>query len=409
MATENRSLDDEGSGGWPRSDVVESTLSYSRRITDDPQQVRIQATVPPNIGSLGISIPSFVFTESARAERALVRLDGYARALTPDVIEAVTTALLRAESVSSSRIEGLDVSNRRLGEAFYDPAAAKRLAREVANNARALKHAIGLGRQQVPLAPEDICSIHEILMADVPGIVSGQLRTVQNWIGPTPDPADAEFVPPPAELVSDLLADLCGFMERDDLPPTIRAAIGHAQFEAIHPFPDGNGRVGRCLISVMLRRGAGTDIVPPISGVCVTETSRYFGSLHMFQQQANPWPWVSQFCQATEVAAKIGVRLSNEIVELQEQWVERAGRPRDGSITRQLIGLLPTMSFTDAGMVARTLAVDPNVARRGLNRLEAAGVLTPIAGRKRNRVWRVDELHELLDRYSAGFSRGDIQ
>ena len=66
------------------------------------------------------------------------------------------------------------------------------------------------------------------------------------------------------------------------------------------------------------------------------------------------------------------------------------------------------MSFTDAEKVVRTLAVDPNVARRGLNRLETAGVLTPIAGRKRNRVWRVDELHELLDRYSAGFSRGDI-
>ena len=390
---------------WPESTTVATVVHYSRRLSEDPSPVEVQATIPPLLADLAIAIPSTIATESAEAERDLATLDAYASGLPLSVVEAVTTSLLRAESLSSSRIEGLDISHRRLSEAFYDPAAAKRLAREVANNTIALQHAIRLGSGRKPITPHDIVDIHAALMDGVPGIKGGEIRGSQNWIGPTDDPLDADFVPPPVDRIDPLLEDLCEFIERDDLPPTIRAAIGHAQFEAIHPFIDGNGRVGRCLISVILRRGNGTDVVPQISGVCASDTAAYFASLQRFQQAADPWPWVSQFCRATSIASATANRLSDDIVDLQARWMEQAGNPRAGSIANRLIAVLPTMSFTDADVVAEHLNVDANVARRGLNHLEDAGILSTIAGRKRNRVWRADEFHALLDRYSAGFTR----
>ncbi len=393
--------------GWPPSQQVPSSAYYARRVSDTPTLVDIEATVPPQLAYLAIDIPSPIITASVEAERDLARLDQQATAISSDVLEAVTTSLLRAESLSSSRIEGLEISHRRLSEAFYDPAAAKRLTREVANNTNALQHAISLGSERRPLSTSDLCDIHTILMDDVPGIAGGELRTVQNWIGPSDDPREAVFVPPPVGDVELLLDDLCAFVERDDVPATIRAAIGHAQFEAIHPFPDGNGRVGRCLISIVLRRGADTDVIPPISGVCAADTGRYFDALQEFQQRANPWPWVSQFCEATKAASNTARNLADEIVELQQEWLERAGKPRAGSIANRLIAALPTMSFTDADLVAERLGVDPNVARRGLNKLEEAGVLSPIAGRKRNRVWRADDFHLLLDRSSASLEPPD--
>src|SRR6202023_1686779 len=96
---------------------------------------------------------------------------------------------------------------------------------------------------------------------------AGKVRDRQNWIGgASSGPRDAEFIPPPPELVPELLDDLSRFMARDDLPPVAQAAVAHAQFETIHPFADGNGRVGRCLISVVFRRrGLGQRLIPPVS------------------------------------------------------------------------------------------------------------------------------------------------
>jgi Fic family protein len=187
---------------------------------------------------------------------------------------------------------------------------------------------------------------------------------------------------------------------RSRRPPDIHAAI--------HPFADGNGRVGRCLIIVVLRRGGGTDDVPSISGVCVSDTAGYFASLRRLQQAADPWPWVSQFCNATSVASATAHELSDDIVDLQARWMDQAGHPRSGSIANRLIAVLPTVSFTDADVVAERLKVGANVDRRGLNRLERAGILSNIAGRKRNRVRRADEFHSLLERYSTGFRSPDV-
>lgn len=395
--------------GWP--EVGTQTVVYhvtAKSWRDETTPIQIAAVVPPELADWPIRLPPGTAERVAAAERALSTLDTNVQHVPNALLEAASFALLRAESVSSSRIEGLEVSNRRLAEALHDPVAAKQIAREVADNTSALKHAIDIGAIRQPLAVEDICDVHRYLMAHVPGVEGGRLRDVQNWIGTGPTPADAVYVPPPPSEVPRLMDDLARLANRTDLPPAALAGITHAQFEGIHPFVDGNGRVGRCLVSILLRRHTTTSVIPPISGVFVSDTRAYFHALQRFQQEGDPWPWVDQFSQATISACEKAHDLTHDITALQAHWMDRAGKPRRGSISARLIEVLPTMSMTDANAVAKRLDIHPTVARRGLNHLEAADILSTVAGRKRNRVWRADKFHELLDHYSIGFSRDDI-
>jgi Fic family protein len=165
--------------------------------------------------------------------------------------------LLRAESVASSRIEGLVLSQRRLARAEAEEADARdETARSVLGNVVAMEHAVALGAGAKPLRLKDVLDIHRVLMlATTTPRIAGELRERQNWIGGNAyNPGRADFVPPPPEHVKGLMNDLVAFMNRTDLPPVVQAAIAHAQFETIHPFADGNGRVGRALIHVVLRR-----------------------------------------------------------------------------------------------------------------------------------------------------------
>jgi Fic family protein len=396
--------------GWPTA-----TKQITTWVADDDgfrHRARgtgeLLVTIPPFIAELQLSVPSAVSATVAAAERRIAELDVAVSGTRSTTVEAAVFALLRSESVSSSRIEGLEVSHRRLAEAIYDPAHAKRLAREVAANVSALRRAIDIGVERQPITTTGIRELHRILMQPVPQITEGEFRKVQNWIGPSNVPFDAAYVPPPPDLVEPLMEDLVAFANRSDLPPVLQAAIAHAQFEAIHPFVDGNGRVGRCLISVILRRHGRADAIAPVSGVLVRDTAGYFADLQLFQQHANPWPWANRFASATVTACDTALDLIVDIQQLQRRWMEFAGNPRKDSVTARLIEALPTLSFTDADQVAEHLGVDPNVARRGLNALEAAGVLSQVAGSKRNRVWRADGLHQLLDNYGAGFTRDPI-
>jgi Fic family protein len=392
--------------GWPSSSLTPISWTPADASSRRPAATsKLFATIPPAIAGLQLSIPSAVAASIANAERHIADLDQSLSAARSTIVEAAVFALLRSESISSSRIEGLAISHRRLAEALYDPAHAKQLAREVADNVRALRHSIELGVDRQPITAASVRDIHRILMQTAPGIEEGSFRTVQNWIGPSGSPHDAAYIPPPPDAVETLMDDLIAFANRTDLPAVFQAAIAHAQFEAIHPFVDGNGRVGRCLISVILRRHGKADAIPPVSGVLVRDTAGYFDDLHAFQQQANPWPWVSRFAAATVNACDLARDLVADIQALQKRWATAAGNPRKSSVTARLIEVLPTLSFTDADQVAENLGVDANVARRGLNALEAAGVLSQVAGSKRNRVWRADALHNLLDQYGAGFTR----
>ena len=384
--------------GW-----VASTHQTVEWVPDDDRAwrrhgtIQLDAVIPPEIAHIAFAVPSDIAAATAQADAALARLDIELAGVNPHALDAASAHLIRAESISSSRIEGLDLSARRLAEADFDSTTAKRLAREVASNVRAMRHAIELGASQRPITAQHVAALHAELMAGVPFIHGGEYRTTQNWIGATNNPADATYVPPPPAEVARLIDDVALFANRTDLSPTLQAAIAHAQFEGIHPFVDGNGRVGRCLIGVISRQRSGLTVFPPVSAGLRRDTDGYFRDLHAYQQQSNPWPWARRFATVAVEACTTARHLVTDIEALQADWHTRAGKPRRGSITARLIEFLPAHTITDANELANLLGVDPNVARRGLAALEAVGIVNEVAGKRRNRVWRADEMHTLLD------------
>ena len=244
---------------------------------------RYQAFVPDEIAALSPVVPFEVADLSADAEAAIRALNERASV---GGLEAIGPLLLRSEAVASSRIEGYDVSSLNLARALIDPRAARGSARIVAANVSAMEEAIAIGDRTEPVTVADLLAIHAVLMAGDERARPGRVREEQNWIGGRlGNPFDAAFVPPPEDLVMPLLEDLVTFMARDDLPAVAQAAVAHAQFETIHPFIDGNGRVGRALMHVVLRRrGVAARFVPPVSIVLAARPAAYVEGLVAFRE-----------------------------------------------------------------------------------------------------------------------------
>ncbi|MEY2523669.1 MAG: hypothetical protein QOJ66_2234 [Ilumatobacteraceae bacterium] len=394
----------EQPGEWPVAERIPVTIFTAGEAWRRPAAHNLEAVIPSSITNVKIVVPEEVLGKIVDAERALVALDAELDSIDPSIVETITFALLRSESLSSSRIEGIRVSHRKLAEALLDPGSARSLAREVVGNVEAMRAAVSLGAAAEPFAANDVLQLHRLLMANVTAFEEGKWRTRQSWIGTDDLPDGAEYVPPPPEMIPRLMTDLCDFINIDRSSSVVRAAIAHAQFEAIHPFVDGNGRVGRCLISVALRKARGTRTIPPVSGVLLSDTDAYFAALRQYQQNANPFPWIAAFADATVAACESARSLSVSIASLQASWRRKLDKVRPNSVMDRLISRLPLLSLVDADIVAKELSVDPNVARRALNALEQAGIAKQVGVGKRNRVWRIDEVHRLLDDHSLGRS-----
>lgn len=321
-------------------------------------------------------------------------------------LEALAGPLLRAEALGSSFIEGLRASNKRLALAAYEPLAADGTARAVLGNVRAMERAIAIGTERRPLCLADLLDIHRALLeGTTEERHAGAVRSEQNWIGGRgASPADAAFVPPPAGRVPALLDDLVRFVNLDDLPAISQAAIAHAQFETIHPFGDGNGRAGRCLIHVILRRRGVTPLfVPPVSVVLATRARRYIAGLVDFREGRSD-DWIGLFADAVTAAAEATKRLWEHIDSLLAALIDRAGSPRADSVARKIILGLPAQPVLSAETAAVRYGVTPTGARAALNRLEEIGVLIPTrVGRRRDREWISDELFQLLDAFEHDF------
>ena len=202
----------------------------------------------------------------------------------------------QAESIASSRIEGLVIGGRRLLRA----AAARQIGKErprdrttdeVLANIDAMAAGIASVGVGEAITPPILLEMHHLLLAATPfERYAGRLRDQQNWLGGSAhSPCGAEFVPPPPDLVAALLDDLCAFASADHCSPLAQAAIVHAQFETIHPFVDGNGRIGRALIHLVLRcRGLGLRASPPISLVLANRTSEYVAALNATHRDGPP-------------------------------------------------------------------------------------------------------------------------
>jgi Fic family protein len=363
------------------------------------QSFTYDAYVPRAIADLEPHLDSAVVMAISEAEQAC-------RALNEDPpsalsLEALACQLLRAEAVASSRIEHLVVSHRHLARAFFEP-VRNDTAAEVVANVRAAERAIELASEG-PLTLETLTEVHRVLLTGTRGEhYGGLIREEQNWIGGTqPNPQGADFVPPPSEYVEPALNDLVIFANRDDLPPALQASIAHAQFETIHPFWDGNGRVGRALIHAILRRrGLTPHYVPPVSLVLAGRADDYIRGLTAYRH-GDEQGWYAVFADALGASAAGAREFAGRIAMLQEHWLEQAGNPRRGAGARKLIDALPAHPVIDVRTAQEVLgARSQETARAAIVRLVSAGVLREAKlGRKRGRLWETVGLFDLLDSF----------
>ena len=373
----------------------------------DRQPFRYRAFVPDPVAAWDRPLAGRAAEAVAHATAALSELQVIGSG---HDFEALATTLLRAEALGSSFIEGLRASNRRLALAAYEPVAADPTARAVLGNVRAMERAIAIGTEPRRFRLGDLLDIHgKLLEGTTEERFAGVVRIEQNWIGGRgTSPRDAAFIPPPHGRVPALLDDLIEFANLDDLPTVAQAAIAHAQFETIHPFGDGNGRAGRCLIHVIFRRrGVAPRLVPPISVVLATNARRYIAGLKDFRE-GRVDDWIGGFADAVTLAARSTERLRTQIDAFLGDLVERAGSPRTDSVARKIILGLPKLPIVDAEGAASSYSVTPTAARAALNRLEATGVLIPTrVGRRRDREWTSDELFQLLDEFEHKLGEPD--
>jgi Fic family protein len=372
----------------------------------DRQPCEYEAYIPDALTGAKFAINGDVAADVADAERAITMLD--AQALTLADTEALARILLRAESVASSRIEGLEVGARRLLRAQ----AAQELgeqpsdvtALEVLGNINAMSEAVHSISQGEPITVDHLLAFHRRLLADTRlAVHAGAIRTEQNWIGGSAyNPCSASFVPPPHELVPDLIKDLCAFCSDDSLPTVVQAAIAHAQFETIHPFVDGNGRTGRALIHLVLRRrGLATRILPPISLVLATwsndyvaglQATRYRGSASSSAAHDGINLWVARFAAAARRAVDDASHFESAVQELHDQWKERLGAVRANSATDLLLRSLPGAPVVTVGSAATLVGRSFRAVNEAIARLVEAGILKQINVGKRNRAFEAPDI-----------------
>ncbi|HEV2643919.1 MAG TPA: Fic family protein, partial [Candidatus Elarobacter sp.] len=233
--------------------------------------------------------------------------------------------LLRTESIASSKIEGLQLGVRELAraEARADAGITPgSTAVELLANIDAMVLAVDEAADAETFRVPEIVAIHQRLLEHAPyRHIAGRVRTQQNWIGGNDyNPCGADFVPPPPEEVDRLLADLCATINDETLSPLVQAALVHAQFETIHPFGDGNGRTGRALVHVVLRRrGIAPRFLPPISVVFAGARDRYIAGLTSYRGDGVT-EWIEHFAVATVRAARLARVYIEAVRTLQEQW-----------------------------------------------------------------------------------------
>ena len=388
------------------------TGDFSGLTRRDRQPCDYDVYLPDRLSNRNFSLDGEVAADVAEAETALTRLDASSVALADS--EALARLLLRAESVASSRIEGLEIGARRLLRAD----AARRLgieprdvsAREILGNIDAMTWAVDTIEQGSAITVDTLLETHRRLLAgsrmEEHG---GRVREVQNWIGGSGyNPCSASFVPPPPEVVSGLLDDLVGFCNSDSLPALAQAAVAHAQFETIHPFADGNGRTGRALIHMVLRRrGLGLRILPPVSLILGTWSqdyidgltgTRYVDAVESSAAHSGINRWIALFASACLRAVEDASHFEGQVREIQSSWRERVGRARRDSAVNLLISVLPSAPVLTTTTASELVGRSFPATSMAIERLVAAGVLVQVSVGRRNRAY---EAPELIDVFTA--------
>ncbi|MGI8546994.1 MAG: Fic family protein [Gemmatimonadaceae bacterium] len=385
---------------WQYDPTLDAPLAYRRAC-------RYEAFIPDELTSLALQLDASLAGLVSEAENALRELnDQGGPALAP-----LARLLLRTESIASSKVEGMQLGVRELARAearAESGIAPSPTAVEVLANIDTMVLAVDDAAEVERFGESEIVAIHRRLLERAPHRhIAGRVRTQQNWIGGNDyNPCGAAFVPPPPEEVNRLLADLCQAINDDTLPPLVQAALVHAQFETIHPFDDGNGRTGRALVHVVLRRrGIAPRFLPPISVIFAGAKDRYIAGLTRFRGDGVTH-WIEHFAAATVRASRLARAYIEAVRALQERWrqqVRAADKvPRADAAAWAIIDLLPAHPMISAPVAAAVTNRAKGRVYEGIEQLVAAGVLLPLSEGRRNRWWEAAGLLDLIAQLEAG-------
>ena len=339
-----------------------------------------------------------------RANQALGRLDGLSNILpSPDLF---LYFYVRKEAVLSSQIEGTQssLSDLLLFENEAVPGVPLDDVREVSNYVAALDHGLKRLREGFPLSLRLIREIHEILLRKGRGKdkTPGEFRTTQNWIGGT-RPGNAIYVPPPPERLMECLDSFEKFLhdETVTLPLLVQLSLIHVQFETIHPFLDGNGRLGRLLITLLLcARGALQEPLLYLSLYFKTHRSHYYDLLQRVRQDGAWEEWLEFFLEGVESTAKQAAETAVELNRLfaaDRKRIQEIGRPALTALrVHEYMQMKPLISI---GLAARALNLTVTTVGTALARLESLGIVRETTGRERDRIFAYSHYVEIV---SAG-------
>ncbi|WNM27135.1 Fic family protein [Demequina capsici] len=350
----------------------------------------ITVEIPAHIAQQPVTLPTSLTAELEHAVAAIARIESRSEHL-----GGLGELLVRSEAVASSKIEHVYSTLDDIARASVDADAAAG-ARSTVAASRALT-ALTDSCAHAPLTHDAILEAHQRLLdGDLrEAQFAGKYRPMQNWIG------GSDLAPRDAANVRPLMDDLLAFHSRTDMPAVAQAAITHGQFESIHPFTDGNGRIGRALIGATYRRrGLTVSATVPVAAAMLADTDMYFTHLASYRA-GDPEPLVRYVAQCTSTAAEAALESADHLAAMPAAWHEKI-TARQGSASRTLVDGLLSSPVLDIGRAEKVARASHRRAYEALDHLTDAGVLEEITGSARSRVWVasdvMDELGELEDR-----------
>ena len=381
---------------------MRSTGTYAISTTlGEPVQAFVPHPLPPASPPLD---PACFMERNRAAELALARLSGVS-GLVPSV-EWLLYSAIRKEALLTSQIEGTqatltDLFDEEAGFAVSNTEDVE----EVTNYLRAFRLVQDNLRDPagLPISVRLLSDAHSLLLdgARGTGKQPGELRRSQNWIGGT-RPGNAVFVPPPADKVPGLLADLERFIhtENTELPPLVRIALVHVQFETIHPFLDGNGRIGRLLIAALMEHwGLQAEPLMYLSGYLKTHQSEYYRRLSAVRTEGDWEGWVAFFLEGVAAAASESERgivsIASLIAADRRRLLET---PKATPASYRLFEMLPMMPRFTIEKVRQRLETSFPTATAAVKILENLGIVTELTGQKKNRSYSYQTYIDLLTR-----------
>lgn len=317
----------------------------------------------------------------ARATKALGELSGVGATLPNPYL--LIRPFMRTEAVASSKIEGTVTTLPELFMLEAGSGAARNETKEVNNYTEALKY--GLDRvKDLPISGRLLLEMHKVLMKDVDDargahIIPGEFKRDQNWIGARLI-QNARFVPPPPAETLDCLADLERFVHEDDghLPLIVKLALIHYQFEAIHPFPDGNGRIGRLLIPLILCHR--NEISQPLLYMSSYFEDNYdeYIDLMLEVSRSGAWnPWIKFFLEGVEYSSARAIESARALVELHAKYRAAVATARSSGLLARLVDSLFDIPAVSIPYATHVLGVSYNSAKQNVAKLVALGILKP--------------------------------